>query len=143
MAKKNSSETKKQLMEKLMESKYAPVKLRQLCEAGVSASEAKKELGLSSMQSLRQHLMRLSVESQSLMTLPGLYERSSTQVRITKHGIKLSISKLKAAGIEYPEQTEFRMEFDEEHEQILLTRVGIGTGPDEEDEFSDDIPNEG
>ena len=139
MAKKNSSETKKQLME----SKYDPIKLRQLCEAGVSASEAKKKLGLSSMQSLRQHLMRLSVESQSLMTLPGLYERSSTQVRITKHGIKLSISKLKAAGIEYPEQTEFRMEFDEENEQILLTRVGIGTGQNEEDEFSDDIPNEG
>lgn len=139
MAKKNSSETKKQLME----SKYDPIKLRQLCEAGASASEAKKELGLSSMQSLRQHLMRLSVESQSLMTLPGLYERSSTQVRITKHGIKLSISKLKAAGVEYPEQTEFRMEFDEEHEQIILTKVGISNGPDEEDEFSDDIPNEG
>lgn len=139
MGKKNSSESKQQLME----SKYNPVKLRELVESGTPAAEAKKVLNISSLQSLRQHLMRLSVESQSLMTLPGLYERSSTQVRITKHGIKLSISKLKAAGIEYPEQTEFRMEFDEEHEQIILTKVGIGTGQNEEDEFSDDIPNEG
>ncbi len=139
MAKKISSEIKKQVME----SKYDPVKLRQLCEAGVTAMEAKKELGLSSMQSLRQHLMRLSVESQNLMTLPGLYERSSTQVRLTKHGIKLSFSKLKAAGIEYPEHTEFRMEFDEEKEQILLTRTGIGSGQDDPEEFSDSIPSEG
>lgn len=139
MGKKNSSESKQQLME----SKYNPVKLRELVESGTPAAEAKKVLNISILQSLRQHLMRLSVESQSLMTLPGLYERSSTQVRITKHGIKLSISKLKAAGIEYPEQTEFRMEFDEEHEQIILTKVGIGTGQNEEDEFSDDIPNEG
>lgn len=135
MAKKNSSEIKKQVME----SKYDPVKLRQLCEAGVTAMEAKKELGLSSMQSLRQHLMRLSVESQSLMSLPGLYERSSTQVRLTKHGIKLSGSKLKAAGIEYPEHTEFRMEFDEEHQQIILTRSGVGTGQNDPEEFDDSI----
>ncbi len=139
MAKKNSTEIKKQVME----SKYDPVKLRQLCESGVSAMEAKKELGLSSMQSLRQHLMRLSVESQSLMSLPGLYERTSTQVRLTKHGIKLSFSKLKAAGIEYPEHTEFRMEFDEEKEQILLTRTGIGTGQEDHNEFSENIPVEG
>ena len=137
MAKKISSENKKQVME----SKYDPIKLRQLCESGVSAMEAKKELGLSSMQSLRQHLMRLSVESQNLMTLPGLYERSSTQVRLTKHGIKISVSKLKAAGIEYPEHTEFRMEFDEEKEQILLTRTGIGTGQDDPEEFADNIPS--
>jgi hypothetical protein len=139
MAKKISSEIKKQVME----SKYDPVKLRQLCEAGVTAMEAKKELGLSSMQSVRQHLMRLSVESQNLMTLPGLYERSSTQVRLTKHGIKLSFSKLKAAGIEYPEHTEFRMEFDEEKEQILLTRTGIGSSQDDPEEFSDSISSEG
>lgn len=139
MAKKISSEVKKQVME----SKYDPVKLRRLCEAGVSAQDAKKELGLGSMQSLRQHLMRLSVESRSLVTLPGLYERSSTQVRLTKHGVKLSLSKLKAAGIEYPEHTEFRMEFDEEKEQILLTRMGIGTGHDDPDEFSDNTPKEG
>ena len=136
MAKKISSEIKKQVME----SKYDPVKLRRLCEEGVSAQEAKKELGLSSMQSLRQHLMRLSVESQNLLTLPGLYERSSTQVRLTKHGIKLSFSKLKAAGVEYPEHTEFRVEFIDENEQILLTRTGIGTGQDEQEEFSDNIP---
>ena len=139
MAKKISPEIKKQVME----SKYDPIKLRQLCEAGVSAMEAKKELGLSSMQSLRQHLMRLSVESQSLMSLPGLYERSSTQVRLTKHGIKLSFSKLKAAGIEYPDHTEFRMEFDEEHQQIILTRTGIGTGQDDPDEFVGSTPIEG
>jgi len=139
MAKKISPENKKQLME----SKYDPVKLRRLCEAGVSAQDAKKELGLSSMQSLRQHLMRLSVESRSLVTLPGLYERSSTQVRLTKHGVKLSLSKLKAAGIDYPEHTEFRMEFDEEKEQILLTRMGIGTGQEDPDEFSENIPKEG
>ncbi len=139
MAKKISPENKKQLME----SKYDPVKLRRLCEAGVPAQDAKKELGLGSMQSLRQHLMRLSVESRSLLTLPGLYERSSTQVRLTKHGIKLSFSKLKAAGIDYPEHTEFRMEFDEEKEQILLTRMGIGTGHDAPDEFSDNTPKEG
>lgn len=139
MAKKISSETKKQVME----SKYDPVKLRQLCEAGVSAQDAKKELGLSSMQSLRQHLMRLSVESRSLLTLPGLYERSSTQVRLSKHGIKLSTSKLKAAGVEYPAQTEFRMEFDEEKEQILLTRMGISIGHDDPDEFTDNTPKEG
>lgn len=138
MAKKNSSEIKKQLME----SKYDPVKLRQLCEAGVTAMEAKKELQLSSMQSLRQHLMRFSVESQTLMSLPGLYERSSTQVRLTKHGIKLSSSKLKAAGIEYPEHTEFRMEFDDEKEQILLTRIEIGTGLDDQKEFPDSISGE-
>ena len=135
MAKKNSSEIKKQVME----SKYDPVKLRQLCEAGVTAMEAKKELGLSSMQSLRQHLMRLSVESQSLMSLPGLYERSSTQVRLTKHGIKLSGSKLKSAGIEYPEHTEFRMEFDEEHQQIILTKSGVNTGQNDHEEFDDSI----
>ena len=139
MAKKISSEIKKQVME----SKYDPIKLRKLCESGVSAMEAKKELGLSSMQSLRQHLMRLSVESQSLMSLPGLYERTSTQVRLTKHGIKLSFSKLKAAGIDYPEHTEFRMEFDEDKEQILLTRTRIGTGQEDPDEFSENIPIEG
>jgi len=138
MVKKISSEIKKQVM---VESKYNPVKLRRLCEEGVPAQEAKKELGLSSMQSLRQHLMRLSVESQSLMSLPGLYERSSTQARLTKNGIKLSFSKLKAAGIEYPEHTEFRMEFDDEKEQILLTRTGIGTGQDDQDEFADNIPS--
>ncbi len=138
MAKKNSSEIKKQVME----SKYDPVKLRQLCEAGVTAMEAKKELQLSSMQSLRQHLMRLSVESQILMSLPGLYERSSTQVRLTKHGIKLSCSKLKAAGIAYPEHTEFRMEFDDEKEQILLTRIEIGTGLDDQKEFPGSISGE-
>ena len=139
MAKKISSEIKKQVME----SKYDPIKLRKLCESGVSAMEAKKELGLSSMQSLRQHLMRLSVESQSLMSLPGLYERTSTQVRLTKHGIKLSFSKLKAAGIDYPEHTEFRMEFDEDKEQILLTRTGIGNDQEDPDEFSENIPIEG
>lgn len=138
MAKKISSEIKKQVME----SKYDPVKLRQLCEEGVPAQEAKKALNLSSLQSLRQHLMRLSVESQSLMSLPGLYERSSTQVRLTKHGIKLSLSKLKAAGIECPEHTEFRMEFDEDKGQILLTRTGTGTVQDDEDEFSDSISSE-
>ena len=139
MAKKISSEIKKQVME----SKYDPIKLRKLCESGVSAMEAKKELGLSSMQSLRQHLMRLSVESQSLMSLPGLYERTSTQVRLTKHGIKLSFSKLKAAGIDYPEHTEFRMEFDEDKEQILLTRTGISNDQEDPDEFSKNIPIEG
>lgn len=139
MAKKISSDIKKQVME----SKYDPVKLRKLCESGVSAMEAKKELGLSSMQSLRQYLMRLSVESQSLMSLPGLYERTSTQVRLTKHGIKLSFSKLKAAGIDYPEHTEFRMEFDEDKEQILLTRTDIGNDQEDLDEFSENIPIEG
>ena len=139
MAKKISSEIKKQVME----SKYNPTKLRQLCEAGVSAMEAKKELGLSSMQSLRQHLMRLSVDSQNLMTLPGLYERSSTQVRLTKHGIKLSFAKLKAAGIEYPENTEFRVEFLDENEQIILTRTGIGACQVDQDEFSGSIQGDG
>ncbi|AGW13847.1 hypothetical protein [Megalodesulfovibrio gigas] len=133
MAKKISPENKKQVME----SKYDPIKLRQLCEAGVTAMEAKQALGLSSMQSLRQHLMRLSVESQNLMTLPGLYERSSTRARLTKQGIKLSLSKLKASGIEYPENTEFRMEFDEERNQILLTWMGIGTGQVDQYEPSD------
>lgn len=66
-----------------------------------------------------------------------MYERSSTLVRLTKHGVKLGLSKLKAAGIEYPEHTEFPMDFDEEENQILLTRTGIGTGHDDPDEFTD------
>ena len=97
------------------------------------------ELKQTAIRADRQRRMRLSVESQSLMSLPGLYERSSTQVRLTKHGIKLSGSKLKAAGIEYSEHTEFRMEFDEEHQQIILTKSGVSTGQNDHEEFDDAI----
>lgn len=119
---------------KIKESMYNPALLRQLCEAGADAQTAKKELGLASLQSLRTHLMRLSVESQELMTLPGLYERCSTNVRLTKHGLKLSNSKLKAAEIDYPLQTEFHMVFDADTEQIILTKIGASSGLDDEEE---------
>ncbi len=124
MTKKATATTDKK---KAMESKYDPIKLRKMCEDNVPAHEAKIALGLSSMQSLRQHLMRLSVEDQALRSLPGLYERSSTQVRITKHGLKLSLGKLKLAGIDFPLQTELRVEHDEASGQIILTKT---TGTD-------------
>ena len=111
----------------LQESKYNPSRLRELCEKGIDAQKAKKELNLTSMQSLRQHLMRLSVEDNQLRTLPGLYTRSSSRVKLGKQGIKLSLKKLEAAGINLPENTEFRVEFDEDTEQILFIKVEIGS----------------
>ena len=88
MAKKNESK------KRIVESKYDAPLLRQLCEEGADAQTAKKKLGLASLQSLRTHLMRLSVEDNQLRTLPGLYERSNSRVRVTKHGIKITLKKL-------------------------------------------------
>jgi hypothetical protein len=105
------------------ESKYDPNLLREMCEQNVDAQTALKKLNLSSLQSLRQHLMRLSVEDQILRTLPGLYTRASSLVRITKQGLKISPKKLEITGIDLPVNTEFKVEYDENEGTILLTRV--------------------
>lgn len=129
MAKKDAPKKKQ-----VMESKYNPVLLRQLCEDGVDAKTAKEQLGLSSLQSLRSHLMRLSVEDNQLRTLVGLYERSNSRVRITKHGIKITPKKLEAIEADFALNSEFTVEVDEN--KIILSLV-TATGPDGEDEASD------
>jgi hypothetical protein len=127
MAKKN--EPKK----RIVESKYNPTLLRQLVEEGADAKTAKETLGLASLQSLRTHLMRLSVESQNLMTLPGLYERSSSRVRLTKNGIKVTPKKLESIEGDFPINSEFTVEIDQDNKQIVLTLV-TATGQNSEEE---------
>ncbi|SKA71199.1 hypothetical protein SAMN02745704_00094 [Paucidesulfovibrio gracilis DSM 16080] len=126
MAKKNESKRR------IVESKYDAPLLRQLCEEGADAQTAKKKLGLASLQSLRTHLMRLSVEDNQLRTLPGLYERSNSRVRVTKHGIKITLKKLEAIEGDFQINSEFTIEVDEDN-RIILSPV-TAAGPDDEEE---------
>lgn len=125
----------KKMEKRIMESKYKPTLLRQLCEEGADAQTAKKKLGLASLQSLRSHLMRLSVEDNQLRTLVGLYERSNSRVRVTKHGIKITPKKLESIEGDFPMNSEFTIEVDED-DRIILSPV-TATGADGEDEASD------
>lgn len=120
---------------RIVESKYNPTLLRQLVETGTDAKTAKEKLGLASLQSLRSHLMRLSVEDNQLRSLPGLYERSNSRVRVTKHGIKITPKKLEAIEADFPMNSEFTIEVDEDN-RIILSLVAA-VGPDDEGESPD------
>ncbi len=85
--------------------------------------------------------MRLSVEDNQLRTLPGLYERSNSRVRVTKHGIKITLKKLEAIEGDFPINSEFTIEVDEDN-RIILSPV-TAAGPDDEDEASDPSGDEG
>ncbi|WP_462325836.1 hypothetical protein [Desulfoplanes sp.] len=120
---------------KVMESLYNPTLLRQLCEEGADAQTAKKKLGLASLQNLRAHLMRLSVEDNQLRTHRNLYQRSNSRVRLTKNGLKITLKKMEAIEGDFPINTEFTIEVDEDN-RITLSPVSA-TGQDEEEVSSD------
>jgi hypothetical protein len=121
---------------RIVESKYNPTLLRQLCEEGADAQTAKKKLGLASLQSLRAHLMRLSVEDNQLRTLTNLYQRSNARVCLTKNGLKITLKKMEAIEGDFPINSEFTIEVDEDN-RIILTKIGASSGPDGEDESPD------
>ncbi|WP_027178890.1 hypothetical protein [Maridesulfovibrio bastinii] len=119
MTKKKENKAKKGFVE----SRYNAPLLRKMCEDGVDAQSAKNQLNLCSLQSLRQHLMRLSVEDNQLRTLPGLYSRSVNTVKLGKQGLKITLKKFETAGINFPEGSEFSISFDGE-KKIILEKLG-------------------
>jgi hypothetical protein len=121
---------------KIKESMYNPTLLRQLVETGADAKTAKEKLGLASLQSLRAHLMRLSVEDNQLRTLRNLYQRSNARVCLTKNGLKITLKKMEAIEGDFPINSEFTIEVDEDN-RIILTKIGASSGPDGEDESPD------
>ena len=122
MTKKNKDGKEVKAKKGFTESRYNPTLLRQMCEDNVDAAIAKQKLSLSSLQSLRQHLMRLSVADNQLRTLPGLYSRSSSTLRVGKHGLKLSVKKLESLG-SFPVGTEFSV--DAEDGKIVLEIIPV------------------
>ena len=127
MTKKNETKGKKGIIE----SRYNPTLLRELCEQKVDAQTALKRLELKSLQSLRSHLMRLSVEDSELRSLPNLYSRSTGTVNLNKMGIKLTPKKLELAGASFPQGTEFSIEVDED---MIVLRNTIATSDENKEE---------
>ncbi|WP_419778827.1 hypothetical protein [Maridesulfovibrio sp.] len=124
MTKKKSDEAK---IKKVFESKYDPKKLREMINAGKTADQIQKAIGIASKQSLRQHVMRLVNDDRMFYEVEGLYTRSGNTVRVGKHGLKLSPKKLDTLG-EFPEGTEFTVEAD--GGQIILEMISADGAED-------------
>ncbi|WP_321402122.1 hypothetical protein [Maridesulfovibrio sp.] len=139
MAKKQNENVEVKAKKGFTESRYNPTLLRQMCENNVDAATAKQKLGLSSLQSLRQHLMRLSVTDNQLRTLPELYSRSSSTIRIGKYGLKLSAKKLESLG-DFPVGSEFTVEVEDG--KIILEMISAGGAEDPADDAVTDHKGE-
>lgn len=115
--KKNESKAKKSF-----ESKYDAQKLRELIQAGKSADEIQKELGIVSKQSLRQHVLRLINQDRQFYEVAGLYVRNLKRPMINfKDEVRLTKKMIDFPGTTYKHGDSFEIEAD--NEKIVLTRI--------------------
>lgn len=109
---------------KVFESKFDENNLRKLVTSGKNAEQIKSELGIASMQSLRQHVLRLINIDRQFYEVPGLYVRGKQRLPMINFKGELRLTKAMIAfeGSTYTHNDRFEVEAD--NERIILTRVG-------------------
>ncbi len=60
---------------------------------------------------------------------------------MTKNGLKITLKKMEAIEGDFPINSEFTIEVDEDN-RIILTKIGASSGPDGEDESPDQSGDE-
>lgn len=118
MAKKGTSGSRKGF-----ESKYDEKKLRTLIQEGKGANHIRETLGIATMQSLRQHVMRLCNTDRTFYDVPGLYVRNQRMPQINfKNQLTLSPKMMDFEGSTYKHGDKFEIQID--NDKIILTRLG-------------------
>ncbi len=118
---------------RMFESKYDENRLRTMIKEGQSASQIKEDLGIATMQSLRQHVMRLINTDRTFYDVPGLYVRGQRLPQINFKGeIRLTPKMMDFEGSTYKHGDKFEIEID--NEKITLSRVGTSAETPEVEE---------
>lgn len=110
---------------KMFESKFDEKRLREMISKGMNAEQIKNELGIASMQSLRQHVLRLCSIDKIYHDIPGLYARGKQRMPMVnfKGDIRLTQAMYSSfEGSTYAHNDRF--EIDADNERIILTRMG-------------------
>jgi len=136
MAKKDDSDARK-----MFESKYDENKLRKMIKGGNSASEIKEALGIATMQSLRQHVMRLINTDRAFYDVPGLYVRGQKLPQINFKGeLRLTPKMMQFEDSTYKHGDKFEVEID--NEKIILRRIETQAGTEEFEEPDAEVKEE-
>lgn len=103
-------------------STYDANKLRRLINEGKNAKEIMAELGLTHMQVLKHHLLKLCATDQKYYEIPGLYQRNNRKAFVNAKGeIKLRMANIDFGGNTFPPETEFDVQVTSN--QIILTVI--------------------
>lgn len=125
MAKKKSDDSGKHF-----ESKFDEKVLREMIQNGAHAEDIKQTLGIVSMQSLRQHVMKLCHLDKIYYDVKGLYVRNLKRPQINFKGdLRLTKKMLSDSGFSHGDQ--FDMIID--GNTITLTRVTDSAEPVQEE----------
>jgi uncharacterized protein (DUF4213/DUF364 family) len=121
MAKKKTEDKGKHF-----ESKFNEKVLREMIQDGAHAEEIKQTLGIVSMQSLRQHVMKLCHSDRVYYDVKGLYVRGLTRPQVNFKG-DLRLTKRMLSDSDFSHGDLFDMEID--GNTITLTRVTDSAEP--------------
>lgn len=122
---------------KVFESKFDENRLREcITQKIMNAEQIKAELGIASMQSLRQHILKLINIDRQFYEVPGLYVRGKQRLPMInfKGEVRLTKAMIAFEGSTYAHNDRFEVEAD--NERIILTRVG-GSGEAAEETEAD------
>ena len=124
---------------KHFESKFDEKVLREMIQNGAHADDIKQSLGIVSMQSLRQHVMKLCHMDRTYYDVKGLYVRNLKRPQINFKG-DLRLTKKMLSDSDFAHGDQFDMEINEN--TITLTKVTDSAGPAEDQIEETPIPDQ-
>lgn len=91
-------------------SSYNADALREHIKQGMSAIQLMESLGIKNMQTLQSHVMRLMIQDDKVYKVPGLLEKDSATVTVSKSGdLRLSKAVLEAVGVKSAKGDKFKV----------------------------------
>jgi len=104
------------------ESRYNARALRELINAGNSASEIMEKLSIKHRQTLRQHLLKLIHDDEHLYQIKGLFMKTSSRPKVKKNGVLcINIKGVKFDGREVVEGDEFVVNIEDDHIMLRMS----------------------
>ena len=104
------------------ESRYDPIRLRELINQGVLASDIMTELGIKHRQTLKQYVLRLISEDKQFYELRGLYLKDSRRPRVSrKLEVRINLKNIGVHNLDVKYGDEFLV--SAEDNRIILTKI--------------------
>lgn len=91
-------------------SSYNPTALRDYIKQGKSAAEIMEALAIKNSQTLQSHVMRLMIQDDKVYKVPGLLEKDSATVTVSKSGdLRIPSAVLESVGVKSAKGDKFKV----------------------------------